>query len=165
MSKAFVRESDASDEAVPQPVLVLPSGTRNYLTADGAERLRLELTQLVEFERPKLASDPGDPDLRRQLQVLDQRIRHLQHSLATGEIVPATPSAGTARFGDTVTVRESDGTAVRYRIVGVDEAGLESHWIGWQSPLAKALLNARQGDKVSFQTPRGTAEVEVLEIH
>jgi transcription elongation factor GreB len=98
------------------------------------------------------------------LQGLDQRIRHLQHSLATGEIVPPAPTQGTARFGDTVTVREADGTAVRYRIVGVDEAGLESHWIGWQSPLAKALLNARQGDKVSFQTPRGIAEIEVLEI-
>ena len=167
MSKAFVRESDSNDgEEVLRPLPVLPTGARNYLTTEGAKRLQDELTQLLETDRPRFAADPTDPDNRRQLQVIDHRIRHLQQSLASAEIL--APGVRThqdaARFGDTVTVREADGTTVKYRIVGVDEAGLEVHWISWQSPLAKALLAARRGEHVSFETPAGPTQLEVLDI-
>ncbi len=165
MSKAFLRESDFAEEPLPPAAVpTLPTGARNTVTAEGAERLQAELRQLLEEERPRLANRLDDPEQRRELQALDQRIRRLQQSLATAEVVPASAPGDVVRFGDTVTVRDPTGNVSRYRIVGADEVDLESHWISAHSPLAKALLNHRVGKQVTFTVPAGTSTLEILEI-
>jgi transcription elongation factor GreB len=68
------------------------------------------------------------------------------------------------RFGATVTVRESDGSQTRYRIVGVDETDLERNWVSWLTPIARALINAKLGERVSFKAPRAARELEVVAI-
>lgn len=167
MSRAFVRESD--DTQLPElPPLVspLPPGAKNYLTAGGAQRLRDEIARLHDTERPRLVAAPNeDVEAKHALQVLDQRIRYLRDSLSTAEIT--TPPAGptdVVRFGATVTVREPDSMETRYRIVGVDETDLERNWVSWLSPIARALLNARVGDRVTLKAPRGTKELEIVRI-
>jgi transcription elongation factor GreB len=166
MSKAFLRESDFGElPDVPRPMAVLPPGAKNYLTEQGAVQLRQELAQLIEEVRPPLAADPNDADTRRRLQSVDQRIRHLQESLRTAEIVPETPRLDdVVRFGSRVLVREKDGTEVEYRIVGVDETELGTNRISWQSPLAKALLNTRPGERIGFTTPRGLTTLDVMSV-
>ena len=167
MSKAFLRESDLADApVVPNPISPLPPGAKNLLTADGADRLRDELNRLTETERPTLsAQSAGDPDLKRDLQAMDQRIRYLRESLRTATIVPPAEAAdGVVRFGNTVTVRDSGGALARYRIVGVDETDLEQGCISWLSPLARALVNARAGTSVSFATPAGPSNLEVVAV-
>jgi transcription elongation factor GreB len=167
MSRAFVRESDLPQlPELPPLVSPLPPGAKNYLTAGGAERLREELRRLRESERPKLASAPvEDVEAKRELQLLDQRIRYLQESLRTAEVVdPPAGAADTVRFGATVTVREPGGGETRYRIVGVDETDLERNWVSWLSPIARALMNAKLGDRVQLKAPRGTRELEVVGI-
>jgi transcription elongation factor GreB len=128
--------------------------------------LREELARLLDHERPRLAAaPPDDTDLKRELQVLDQRIRYLQESLRTAEVVELTPGpADTARFGSTVTVRESNGAETRYRIVGVDETDLDQNWVSWLSPIARALMNTKVGDRVRFKAPRGARELEIVAI-
>lgn len=167
MSRAFVRESDVPQlPELPPLVSPLPPGARNYLTAGGAVRLRAELTRLHDTERPRLAAaPPEDVDAKHELQVLDQRIRYLQESLRTAEIVshPAGP-ADTVHFGATVTVRETGGGETRYRIVGVDEADPDRNGISWLSPIARALLNAPRGGRVIFKAPRGAKELEIVRI-
>lgn len=167
MSRAFVRESDFPQlPELPPQVSPLPPGAKNYLTAGGAQRLQDELTRLREKERPRLASAPPDDiDAKRELQVLDQRIRYLQESLRTADIAPATEGpADSVRFGTTVSVRENNGGATSYRIVGVDETDLDRNWVSWLSPIARALMNARVGDRIQFKAPRGTKELEVARI-
>lgn len=167
MSRAFVRESDVPQlPELPPLVSPLPPGTKNYLTAPGAERLRAELARLLETERPRLAGSPGDDsDAKRELQVLDQRIRYLQESLRTAEVsVPPEDARDVVRFGATVTVRETNGTETRYRIVGVDETDLDQNWVSWLSPIARALLNTRLGERVRFKAPRGERELEIVRI-
>lgn len=166
MSKAFTREDDAGGDApLPKPVSLLPTGAKNYLTATGAEHLRTELARLVQQERPLLIARPDDTDAKRELHALDQRILHLQESLRTAEVVtPPPPPHDIVRFGASVTVREGDGTVSIYRIVGIDEADFDRGWVSWLSPVARALLNARLGQRVSFQTPRGRSELEVMAI-
>lgn len=166
MSRAFVRESDVPQlPELPPQVSPLPPGAKNYLTAGGAERLRAELVRLLESERPRLAAAPPDDiDAKRELQLLDQRIRYLQESLRTAEVTPTTPGAtDVVRFGTTVTVREK-GAETRYRIVGVDETDLDRNWVSWLSPIARALMNARAGDRVQFKAPRGARELEIVAI-
>jgi len=68
------------------------------------------------------------------------------------------------RFGASVTVRDRAGEESRYRIVGVDETDSDRGWVSWRSPLARALLNARLGQKVVFKTPKGLSELEILHI-
>lgn len=167
MSRAFVRESDFPQlPELPPQVSPLPPGARNYLTAGGAARLREALTRLLESERPRLAGAPADDtDAKRELQVLDQRIRYLQESLRTAEVVTMLPGpTDVVRFGSTVTVREKNGTETRYRIVGVDETDLDRNWVSWLSPIARALVNARVGETVTFKAPRGAKELEIVGV-
>lgn len=167
MSKAFTRESDDLPDLpiIPRPVSLLPAGVKNYLTPDGARRLRAELDRLLQSERPRLASSPDDTDARRQLQLSDQRIAYLRQSLGCAEVVPPPVSPEErVRFGATVTVRNGDGSEERYRIVGVDETDIDRGWVSWLSPIAKALLNARRGERVRFRFPAGEQELEITGI-
>jgi transcription elongation factor GreB len=170
MSKAFTREDDAGDALVPRPVSVLPPGARNYLTPRGAQKLRGELAGLVEAERPSLlagtaAEGARGAEAKEQLQRVDQRIAHLQQSLRTAEVTPPPdPPHDVVRFGATVRVRDQKGVETRYRIVGVDETDLDRNEVSWLSPIARALLNARLGQKVEFRFPAGKSTLEVVEI-
>lgn len=167
MSKAFTREENDGPDIPDLPPLssALASGARNYITAAGAEKLRAELQRSIEVTRPSLASSPDDPGTKRQLARLDQRIAQLEESLQSAEIVapPAGP-ADAVRFGATVTVRESDGGEATYRIVGVDEIDLDRNWVSWLSPIAKALLNGKRGDRIRFKFPSGEETLEILDI-
>jgi len=166
MSKAFTREDDADDEPVlPAPVSLLPPGTKNLLTPAGAERLRGELARLGDKRPPLFAKAAADRDAKRELAQLDQRIRQLQASLAQAEIVPPPQAdAAAVQFGSTVTVRDSRGEESVYRIVGVDEADFARNEVSWLSPIAKALLNAKLGQRVTFKFPKGATELEVVRI-
>lgn len=167
MSKAFTREDDTSDAPVLPPLVSpLPPGARNYLTPEGAERLRSELAGLLDGERPRLLSaSTTDAEAKRELAKLDQRIRYVQQSLASAEIVaPATEPRNQVRFGSTVTVRDSKGRESVYRIVGVDEADFERNEVSWLAPIARALMNAKLGGRVPFKFPTGATELEIVKI-
>ena len=167
MSKAFTRESDDSlDEPVrARPLSALPPGTKNYLTPGGAERSRQELERLVQVERPRVVAIPNEIERKLLLQSLDQRIRQLEQSLKSAIVVPPpTVLDDTVRFGATVTVREPSGAPVRYRIVGVDEADSDRDWVSWLSPIARALLKARIGQRIRFKFPAGEKELEIAGI-
>jgi transcription elongation factor GreB len=163
MSKAFTRETegegddDDPDAAAPP----LPAGTKNYITPAGYTRLRGELLQLIDEERPKVvevvhwAASNGDRSEngdyiygKKRLREIDRRIRFLTRRLEIAEVAdPALHHGGDqVFFGATVTY--------------ADEAGQER----WVSPIARALIKARQGDVVKLTTPMGVQEVEVLKV-
>lgn len=149
MSKAFTRESDDLPErpAAPRPASTLPPGVRNYITPSGAKSLQDELDALLQ-------SGSTNP-----------RVSALRQTLQTIEVVPApAPPHEQVRFGATVTVRDSSGQDETFRIVGVDETDMERDWISWQSPLARALLNARIGETVRIELPAGERALQVLAI-
>lgn len=167
MSKAFTRdENEGPDipELVPTASVLAP-GAKNYITREGAEKLRAELQRLVEVTRPELVDARDDPDAKRQLARLDQRILQLEESLQAAEIVePPAGEANVVRFGAYVTVREADRNETRYRIVGVDETDPENNWVSWMSPIAKALLNRKRGERIRFKFPSGEETLEIQEV-
>lgn len=166
MSKAFTRESDDAPEGPVLPPLrsALPPGAKNYLTIDGAQRLQTELDALMK-QRLELTSVPDAPGSKSAVQPLDQRIFRLQQSLESAVVTPAPqPPWEQVRFGATVSVRNERGEVSRYRVVGVDETDVDRGWVSWLSPIAKALLNARLGQKVRFQFPAGETQLEVTHI-
>src|SRR4051794_40449699 len=167
MSKAFTRdENEGPDipDIVPTPSVLTP-GAKNYITPGGAQTLRNELQKLIEVTRPGLVEARDDPDAKRQLGRLDQRIRQLEESLQSAEIVePPGDALDVVRFGAWVTVRESSGEETSYRIVGVDETDADNNWVSWMSPIARALLNRKRGEKIRFKFPSGEDSLEIKEI-
>ena len=179
MNKAFVKESDADDDEEDFAAPALPVGTKNYMTPAGYAQLDAEFNQLWKVERPKLvetihwAASNGDRSENgdyiygtKRLREIDRRIRCLSKRLEHAEVVdPATrEDTDQVFFGATVTVADQDGTESTYAIVGVDEADAGRGHIAWISPMARALLKAREGDTVSVQTPDGRREVEIIEV-
>jgi transcription elongation factor GreB len=179
MSKAFTKESDgAEDESIEAPETALPAGTKNYMTPGGAERLRAELKKLLYEDRPEVvktvswAASNGDRSEngdyiygKRRLREIDRRIRFLTKRLEIAEIVdPAQQKSDRVLFGATVVIQDEDGKKRSYQIVGIDEAEVQNGRISWIAPLAKALLNQKKGDVITFHSPKGEEELEILEV-
>ncbi len=178
MSKAFTRETDQDNDELP-PELKVPVGSKNYMTPGGHRRMRDELYQLVNKERPELtqivnwAASNGDRSEngdylygKRRLREIDRRIRFLSKRLENAEVVDPEQREPTDQvfFSATVTYAREDGREETVSIVGVDETDLSRNHVSWTSPVARALLKAREGDVVLLRTPAGTEELEILEV-
>jgi transcription elongation factor GreB len=181
MNKAFTRETDDDDDAddAPDAAPSLPQGTRNYITPGGYARIKVELDALLRSERPRIvevvhwAASNGDRSEngdyiygKRRLREIDRRIRFLTKRLDLAEVVDPLRQQNVDQvfFGASVTIADEQGDEQTYQIVGVDETDLPRGRISWVSPLARALLKSREGDRVRFQSPAGWREIEVVEI-
>lgn len=178
MSKAFTKETESDDDEAPGAP-ALPVGVKNYLTPRGYARLEAELDQLWKIERPKMvetvawAASNGDRSEngdylygKKRLREIDRRLRFLSKRLENAEVVDPTQREATDQvyFGATVSIVEADGTERTLAIVGIDEADASHGRIAWISPMARALIGAREGDCVIVQTPEGRREVEIVEV-
>ena len=178
MSKAFTRESDAEEDEVGLPPL--PAGGKNYITPKGYAALRAELFDLIDNERPKVvdivhwAASNGDRSEngdyiygKKRLREIDRRIRFLTKRLEIAEVTDPSAHFGKDQvfFGATVTYVEEAGAERTVTILGIDEADSLKGEVTWISPIARALLKAREGDVVKLVTPVGVQEIEVLSVH
>ncbi len=180
MNKAFTRESDQEEEAdPPEGALIIPKGTPNYLTPAGHARLVQEMEHLLRVDRPKVvdtvawAASNGDRSEngdyiygKRRLREIDRRLRFLTKRLEIAQVVDPELQRGNEQvfFGATVTVDDASGQTHRYRIVGIDEMDASRGHISWISPLARALLKQREGDRVRFNSPAGMRELDIVAV-
>ena len=181
MSKAFTRETyndgyyDEDGVALPP----LPAGSRNYMTPQGYARLRAELLDLMDNERPKVVeavhwaarngdrSENGDYIYgKKRLREIDRRIRFLTKRLEIAEITDPAVHRGTDQvfFGATVTYADDAGLQRTVTIMGIDEADSAQAQVSWISPVARALLKTREGDVARLVTPAGVQDIEVLKV-
>lgn len=179
MSKAFTRETDSDDdEDVGLPAL--PAGGKNYITPAGYARLRAELMQLIDEERPKVvevvhwAASNGDRSEngdylygKKRLREIDRRIRFLTKRLEIAEVADPSVHHGSDQvfFGATVTYADGAGTERTITILGIDEADNLQGQVSWISPVARTLLKSRVGDVLKLVTPVGVEDIEVLEVN
>jgi len=177
MSKAFVRESQEEPEDEDRAAPPLPGG-KNYISPAGYARLKAELKRLVEIERPEVvktvawAASLGDRSEnadyiygKRRLREIDRRVRFLIKRLEAAEVVSsAGRDTDQVFFGATVRVRAGSGKQQSVTIVGVDEVDPAKGKVSWISPIAKALLKAREGDIVTLRTPAGDERIEIEEV-
>jgi transcription elongation factor GreB len=180
LSKAFTRETDSDtddDELASLPAL--PAGSKNYVTPAGYARLRAELFELLDGERPKIveivswAAKNGDRSEngdylygKKRLREIDRRIRFLTKRLDIAEVVDPSVHHGRDQvfFGATVRYATEDGEERTITIKGIDESDSASGEVSWIAPIARALLKSRVGDEVSLVTPGGVEKIEVLEV-
>ena len=155
---------------------------KNYITPNGLQRLREEHRFLLTRERPAVtqvvawAAGNGDRSEnadyqygKRRLREIDRRIRFLTKRIDAAEVVdPEAPRSASAAervfFGATVRYVTSSGTERVVSIVGQDEVDVHRHHISWVSPLARALMKSREGDRVTLHAPAGSQQLEILEI-
>jgi transcription elongation factor GreB len=184
MSKAFTKEGNGEDleldlnakeDDSPNDPL---AGKKNYITPQGAEKLRTELKHLLNDERPELvkviqwAASNGDRSEnadyiygKRRLREIDRRIRFLSKRLELAEIIdPLNQHSDKILFGATVTVLDEAGNTRRFSIVGVDETNVKDGLISWVSPVGKALLQAKKGDTVTIRSPKGEEDWEIQTV-
>jgi transcription elongation factor GreB len=184
MNKAFTKEDthDAEDEeeaAAAAAASLSVAGGKNYVTPAGYERLRAELLNLMDEERPKVveivswAASNGDRSEngdylygKKRLREIDRRIRFLTKRLGIAVVVDPSVHHGSDQvfFGARVTFENDAGDVRTVTIKGVDEVDPLAGEISWVSPVAKALLSARIGDSVYLQTPAGPDHLSVSEV-
>jgi len=180
MSKAFTREDDAPDDDFEvEGENPIPPGSKNYMTPIGWRRMRDELAWLVKTERPNVtsvvswAASLGDRSEnadyqygKKRLREIDRRIRYLTKRLEAAEIVDPAAREDTDQvfFGATVTYATGEGGEQTVRIVGIDEMDPARHYVSWISPVARALIKAREGDTVNLKTPAGEQQIEIIEV-
>jgi len=154
---------------------------RIYMTPGCAARMKAELKDLLYVKRPEMvntvawAASNGDRSEnadyqygKRRLRQIDGRIRFLQKRMESAEVVDPvkqkTIAGDRVLFGCTVSVENEEGEVKTYVIVGVDEIDLPKGWVSWVSPIGKALLGRSEGDLVSFVTPGGVSELEIVKV-
>lgn len=150
----------------------------NYLTPEGAKKIAEELQKLTSIERPRVVSEVSDAAAqgdrsenaeyiygKKRLREIDRRIRFLTKRLDGAVVVRSGEVAqGEVRFGALVDVRDENGKASRYRIVGPDEADPSAAKISFQSPLGKSLMKRKVGEVVVVERPAGAIELEIVAI-
>ena len=179
MNKAFTKDPDPDSyhDDLPDPASV-PLG-KNYITSQGYHRLKVELFDLIDNQRPKVvdavhwAASNGDRSEngdyiygKKRLREIDRRIRFLTQRLKIAEIINPAAQHGNDQvfFGATVTYADAEGRERTVTILGVDETFAEMGQISWMSPVANALLKARLGETVTLMTPQGMQLLEVLNV-
>lgn len=153
--------------------------TKHPMTPGGLLSLQDELKRLKSIERPKvieaiaIARDHGDISenaeydaAKEQQAFLEKRIREIENMIANAQVVdPAGMDTERVVFGLSVTVQDLEsGEEISYQIVGSDEADIAAKRISVTSPVARALIGKKIGDVVQVQIPRGSRELEVLDI-
>ncbi|MEY4482005.1 MAG: hypothetical protein RIQ84_1167 [Pseudomonadota bacterium] len=152
---------------------------KNYITPAGHQRIKDELLHLLDVERPAVvktvtwAASNGDRSEnadyqygKKRLREIDRRIYFLTKRLEDAVVVDPETREETDQvfFGATVTYADEDGKETKIAIVGVDEVDMDKGHVSWISPIAKALIKAREGDTVKLRTPTDIQEIDILSV-
>ncbi len=151
----------------------------SYYTAEGLKKLRDELNQLKDVERPKAsqaigeARDKGDLsenaeyDAAKEAQgLLEMKISKMEEIYANARLIDESQlDTSKALVHSTVKIKNvTNGAEVKYKLVAQSEADLKSGKISVDSPIGKGLLGKKVGDIAEVQVPSGTMKFEILEI-
>ena len=149
-----------------QPVLLTAEGLTKLKQELGVIRLR----RVEAADRMKEAAQPGDiednPEFeqaKEEVQRLDERIYELEEMIGRAQIIEGK-SSSVAEPGSTIDIVDEDGETLTYHLVGAVEADPGSGRISVESPVGRALVGKRQGDKVSVSVPQGTVQLTVKAV-
>ncbi|MGA0570757.1 transcription elongation factor GreA [Variovorax sp. VNK109] len=151
------------------------------ITRRGAEKLKEELHRLKTVERPAIInaiaearaqgdiSENAEYDAAKDRQgFIEGRIQEIEGKLSAAQVIDpsALDAGGKVVFGSTVELEdEASGEAVKYQIVGEDEADIKFGRVNVSSPIARALIGKEEGDTAEVQAPGGTKRYEIVAVH
>ena len=164
MSRGFVKEDDQEEVPIVPQRAYLPEGVTNFVTRTGMEQLLAERETLIR-EKDNLAGT-NEQEKRIALNYINAKLQLLNHRIAEARVVNLKEQPqNEIRFGATVTIRtEASGKPQIFQIVGVDETNIAKGKISFISPLAKALINRKVGDKITLKRDREDIVYEIMDI-
>jgi transcription elongation factor GreB len=164
MSRGFIKEDDQEEVPIVPQRAYLPEGVTNLVTRAGMDQLLAEKQLLID-EKDNLSSTNED-EKRISLNYINARLQLLNNRIAEAKVVDLKGQPqNEIRFGAIVTLKtEVSGNIQIFQIVGVDEADIAKGKISFISPLAKALINKKVGDKITLKRDREDIVFEILDI-
>ena len=152
---------------------------QELITPEGLEKLQTELEYLTETRRREVADrirqarEFGDisenseyDDAKTEQGLLERRIGEVQRRVRSARVVdPSEADAESVDLGTRVTLRLIDKDEERtFQIVGANESDPQSGKLSHASPVGRAVLKRRVGEKVVVSTPRGSTEYEIINV-
>jgi transcription elongation factor GreA len=152
---------------------------RVLLTKDGIKRLESELHELRTVRRADVAqeireaqelgmteTDGQYEEAKNQQAFLEGRIQEIEKMLEMAEVIDEKAAQGSKeiRVGSTVSLKTTDNKRRKYQLVGAAETNPAEGRISDESPLGRALLGKKRGDKVKIEAPGGVVEMTVTSI-
>jgi transcription elongation factor GreB len=164
MSRGFIKEDDQEEVPIVPQRAYLPEGVPNFVTPAGMDKLLAEKKMLID-ERDNLSST-NENEKRIAVNFINAKLQLLNDRITEAKIVELKEQPlNEIRFGAIVTLKiEVSGNIQIFKIVGVDEANISRSTISFISPLAKALINKKVGDKITLKRDREDIVFEVLDI-
>lgn len=150
------------------------------MTMEGHEALDAELKHLKSVERPAVIqaieearahgdlSENAEYHAAKERQAfIEGRVLEIEDKLSRAHVIDVTKLSGTSiKFGATVKVVDEDtDREAAYKIVGEDEADVNSGKISISSPIARALIGKEPGDVVEVAAPGGAKSYEILDVN
>ena len=152
----------------------------SYLTKNGFIHLREELNYLLKVDRPRVVKDVswaasnGDRSEngdyiygKKRLRQIDSRVKYLLTAIEDSKIIDPLEQENKDKvfFGATVEYENLNTNQInKIQIVGVPEVDPKENKISWLSPLSKAILGKQVGEIVSYESPSGQKEIEIMSI-
>jgi transcription elongation factor GreA len=147
-----------------------------YLSKEGLAKLRSELDEMISVKRPEVANrihdakEHGDlsenaeyEDAKNEQAFVEGKIQTLEALIKNATIIDENHSTEHVQIGSTVSVESTDGSET-FTIVGSAEAKPGEGRISNESPVGRALLGKRKGDKILVRVPAGDFSYKIVSI-
>ena len=149
------------------------------MTADGLTKLKSELENLKNSERPNIikaiaeAREHGDLSenaeyhaAREKQSFIEGRISELENKISRAEVIDISSLDNSKiTFGATVKITDLNSNETHtYTIVGADESDIEKNLISISAPLGRAMINKNVNDVIEVTTPSGVKEYQINSI-
>lgn len=147
------------------------------ITFEGLEKLKAEYEQLISERRREVAdkikraremggteNNAEYEDAKNEQAFIEGRISSLENIIRNASIIETPQQPGVVELGDNVLIQNQDGKIDRFTIVGTAEANPADGKISSESPVGKALLGKKKGDRVEVYTPAGLVKLQIIEV-
>jgi transcription elongation factor GreB len=164
MSRGFVKEDDQEEVPIVPQRAYLPDGVTNFVTPSGMNQLLAEKQMLI--DEKNTLTNANENEKRIALNYLNAKLQLLNNRIAEAKVVDLNEQPhDEIKFGATVTLRSEASENIQiFRIVGVDEADISKGKVSFLSPLARALINKKTGDRVILKQAGKDIAFKIMEI-
>jgi transcription elongation factor GreB len=165
MSRGFVKEGDQEEVPMVPRRAYLPEGVTNFVTRTGMDLLLAEREMLI--NEKEVLGNTNENEKRIALNYINAKLQLLDSRIAGARVVDLKEQPqNEIRFGASVTLKTNvSGNIQIFQITGVDEANIAKGKISFISPLAKAMINKKVGDKFTLKRDREDIVYEIMDIN